>query len=289
MRWETEERRAPLSRTFGVDLTIVDIEVVHPHEVPDPGRVGRLKQGLSTEGLLRDPAIVAYVEGMEGYLLLDGTNRRAALLELGCGRMLVQLVDYADRHCVNLLTWSHLVELPIETLLAEVARVDDIDVAEVDQQATDRQLEASGSLAAIHYGDRSWLISRKDQSRPSPQVLTDIVAVYEPHMRRESRDEESIAEKLSEVQSRPGGHKCALVTFPRLTRQQVARLAMRQTPIPAGITRHVIRCGRALRVNIPLDWLRPKVTGAEALEGLDQHLSRLRPRRYLEPTVLFDS
>jgi hypothetical protein len=59
--------------------------------------------------------------------------------------------------------------------------------------------------------------------------------------------------------------------------------------IPAGITRHVILCGRALRVNLPLELLDGSRTLEEANALLQDHLSGLQPRVYQEPTILFDS
>jgi hypothetical protein len=66
-------------------------------------------------------------------------------------------------------------------------------------------------------------------------------------------------------------------------------MAMRGALIPAGITRHVIMGGRALRVNVPLEMLRGSESLEEARQALKRHLASLQPRLYREPTILYDS
>jgi hypothetical protein len=81
----------------------------------------------------------------------------------------------------------------------------------------------------------------------------------------------------------------ALIAFPRFSRSQVVSMAMEDALIPAGITRHIILSGRALRVNLPLEYLEGSLSAREAERALQVHLSRLTPRTYTEPTILFDS
>jgi hypothetical protein len=282
-----------LDRFFGIVLRIVPMEQIYPHEVPDKARLERLRQHLYAEQRLRDPLIVGTLPEVDGYILLDGTNRRAALHDLGYERLLVQVVDYADRHCVQLRTWSHVVDVPISDLLSQVGAIAGVVLTPVAQQQVDEALESAGALAAFSYNGQSWLASHHDHRHSRAELLRRIVNCYEEHMSRESRDEESIAEKLAELEQRGAGVDITLVTFPRFSRTQIASLALRSTPIPAGITRHILRCGRALRVNLPLDLLRSESCGGVSLEEaqarLLAHLAATTPRRYLEPTILFDS
>ena len=276
------------SHTFGVDLAVVRIADVHPHEHPDPSRVDRLRRRLVDEATLRDPIMVARTPEMEGLLLLDGTNRRAALDAMRVPHVLAQIVDYEDQRCVSLLTWSHLVDMDADALLRDIGAVPGLTVRQVPQDQADVELERAGRPVAIHHDGKSWVV-QSERREPLGIELTRLVALWEPRMQREARDQESIGEKLSEVRSRPGGHDWPLITFPRINRQQVVRLAARGTPIPAGITRHVIRCGRALRVNVPISLLDSPGPPAETQRAFEAHLARLNPRRYLEQTVLFDS
>jgi hypothetical protein len=64
---------------------------------------------------------------------------------------------------------------------------------------------------------------------------------------------------------------------------------MSEALIPAGITHHVIREGRALRVNLPLEELVLGRDLQQANDALQHHLAGLHPRIYAEPTILFDS
>jgi len=81
----------------------------------------------------------------------------------------------------------------------------------------------------------------------------------------------------------------SLVAFTGLSRRQVAAHATHGPPIPAGITRHILLNGRALRVNLPLATLDAKQTIDSANDALSEHPADLHPRFYREPTLLFDS
>ncbi len=273
--------------SIGARLAIVDAAQVHPHEVPDPKRVSRLLARFQDDLVLRDPLIVGALDGIEGFVLLDGTNRRAALLEAGYKKLMVQIVNYNDRHCVHLRSWAHLVRMPISALMEHIEQVEGVDVRPIPGDQADAALEQSGVLAAIHNQLDNWVLVRDRQSASRAKLLRDIVTIYEDRMERESRDDEPIAEKLLELSLRE--KEFVLVTFPRFSRQQVANLAVRETPIPSGITRHVLLCGRALRVNLALELLSERTSTAMANDLLGDHLSRSHPRRYLEPTILFDS
>jgi hypothetical protein len=117
--------------------------------------------------------------------------------------------------------------------------------------------------------------------------LRQLVDLYESQMERVDSGSENIEER-AQLPGPDGRDPKTLVGFPDISRWQVVTMAMRGALIPAGITRHVIRCGRALRVNVPLGML--------DIEDLDQanaelraHLSAMHPRLYREPTILFDS
>ena len=65
-----------------VRLRIVEAASIRPHEIADPGRERRIEQRLRSDRLLRDPLVVGEVPDVDGYVLLDGTNRKRALAAL---------------------------------------------------------------------------------------------------------------------------------------------------------------------------------------------------------------
>ena len=61
------------------DLRIVPVSDLLLHEDVDLERVARLLDRLSADGILRNPPIVASLDGSDRYLLLDGANRVSAI------------------------------------------------------------------------------------------------------------------------------------------------------------------------------------------------------------------
>src|SRR5579885_2377167 len=82
-----------------------------------------------------------------------------------------------------------------------------------------------------------------------------------------------------------------LVAFPRFAKEDIVRLALGAGRLPAGITRHLVP-GRALRINVPLDWLGAASGPARTQAELDAMIQRRRlshgVRYYEESTFLFD-
>jgi hypothetical protein len=115
-----------------------------------------------------------------------------------------------------------------------------------------------------------------------------LVDLYEREMERQDCDPESVEEQAHAL---CGGEQDArtLIAFPPFSRSQVVTMATRGVLIPAGITRHIILGGRALRVNLPLDALAAGKPLPSARARLQHHVSRLHPRVYQEPTILYDS
>lgn len=106
-------------------------------------------------------------------------------------------------------------------------------------------------------------------------------------MVREDCEPESAEEHAKRLHE-SGGGPLTLLAFPLFSRSSVVAMAMQNTPIPAGITRHIVAGGRALRVNLPLEILSLGSLD-EANAALATHLESLQPRLYREPTILFDS
>jgi hypothetical protein len=275
----------PLHRA---QLRIVRSETVRPHEIADATREQRIEQRLSADGTLRDPVMVGTVSSVDGYVLLDGTNRQQALQHLGLPSILVQVLDYADHHVVQLQTWCHLARLPIGDLVQEARTIHGIDVEALSPLEAVDALHGSASLAVLlARGQRYALIRRANPTVSRAQQLRRLVDVYERGMVRVDCEPDAIEERAHALSDQ--GDCPTLVAFPPFTRSQVVTMAMEGALIPAGITHHVVLGGRALRVNVPLSMLAGDDSLDDANATLKQHLATLQPRQYLEPTILFDS
>jgi hypothetical protein len=89
-----------------------------------------------------------------------------------------------------------------------------------------------------------------------------------------------------------------IVAFPKFTPQQVVQIATKlatdenrenAVKIPPGVTRHIVVEGRALRINFPLSVLKAEGMSLETKnELLKEFLRKRKPRRYEEPTFMYD-
>ena len=270
-------------------LQIVATEHVLPHEIADPGRQQRIEDRLRVDGMLRDPLMVGLVPDLDDYVLLDGTNRKGALAGLGYPRVMVQIVDYADQHAVQLHTWCHATHLPMRDLLEVVSSLPGIIPTSLPPLAAQDALTASDTLAVLLDRRERYALTMMPEHKVSrTEQLCRLVDVYEQRMDRVGCDPEEVEEHAQKT-SAATGDAGVLIAFPRFSRSQVVAMALEGALIPAGITRHIILCGRALRVNLPLELLGDAATLDAANEAFERHLSGLQPRTYQEPTILFDS
>lgn len=264
------------------DLRIVPGAALLLHEECDSERVERLVGRLGAEGILRNPPVVATLDG-QAYVVLDGANRVTALRQTGLPDQLVQVVEYDDPSIV-LDVWAHLLgedgtlarregagALPWQEMPADVVR------AGLDQgrlacavltESGARGLPAGGGLA--------------DRVR----LLAGVVTGYKertPIYRVQAGDLGGLAREF--------GRAAALVLFPRFSKQDIRAIARLSVKLPAGISRHVIP-HRALRVNVDLALLRAPEPASVKQDRLDElirgRLLEHRVRHYPESTVLYD-
>jgi hypothetical protein len=275
LTWIAESRRAP-----GValpDLRIVASATLLLHEESDPHRVQRLVHGLTHDGVLRNPPIVAPVGG-GSYVVLDGANRVTALTRLGYPDQLVQVVAYDDA-AVGLEVWAHVLQA---------------DVTPPPHPAW-RVMAAHDLLRGLEDGRLACGFVTKAGSRglaaPAdlPARVAAIARVVSAYARR-TRVYRVPPANFATLQERYGSVG-AVAVFPRFTKADIVAIARQPTKLPSGISRHIIP-GRALRVNVDLALLRDARPASEKqalLEAMiDARLEEHRVRYYPESTVCFD-
>jgi hypothetical protein len=270
---------------FGARLDIVAIEEVRPHEIADPGRETRIEHRIRDDGLLRDPLVVGQVHDMEGYLLLDGTNRRLALQSLGLSWAMVQTIDYHDRNALDLRTWCHAAPLTLGSLLEAATGLGCLTWEPVAPLEAADALTVPGTVALALDGEAGWAFRLPGGGAADrTDCLRRFVQLYEASLTRIDCEPDELEHRARVL----GQRGLVLIAFPRFSRPQVLTMAERELLIPAGITRHIILCGRALRVNLALNVLRePHLETARAT--FRAHLRSLQPRVYREATILYDS
>jgi hypothetical protein len=228
--------------------------------------------------------MVGVLPGLDGYVLLDGTNRTRALAEMGFPWLLAQVIDYGDEHAVQLRTWCHHVHQATASVLSHAAAIPGLQVVPLAPLAAGEAVRGHSTLAVVLDRQSQFAVERAAGGPHSrAEELVRFVSAYEEHMTRVDCAPEDVEER---AQSLTSG---CLVAFPGFNRSQVVTIALRGTLIPAGITRHVIQSGRALRVNVPLSLLSSEHSRESANAALQRHLTDLQPRLYREPTILYDS
>jgi hypothetical protein len=291
----------------GPKLKIVPVKDIIIHEHFDKSRSPKLAKIIEKAGVLQDPPIVARLGGekhrLGKYVHLDGANRITVFREedlLNCPHILVQIVDYFDPQSVKLSSWCHLTQLSKDAFFSRL-RSKGIEPLPMDYNAA-RALISQGErgLCCLFFRDGD-VFGVKSGSGFESRVrrMNDVVRIYERRIERDHLEPEK-EEWKRQINGLFEKHEDCniIVAFPRFTPEQVMQIATKlatsdnrenQLKMPPGVTRHIILEGRALRINFPLSVLKAKETSLEEKnELLKEFLKNRKPRRYEEPTFMYD-
>jgi len=269
-----------------VKLRVVRLSDVLLHEQIETKRVERLVERFETDQLLKNPPIV--VESGGKYILLDGATRITALQCVGCRDVLVQIVEY-DAPGLVLETWNHmLIDLPLREFLADLRQLPDLDVAPMPFGDAEDALARRASIGTLLLSDGAVFALRLPRAQLAEQAraLNQVVAAYagRGEMYR-------VAHTDLECLLAENARLSALIVFPRFQPDEIRHLALNESKLPMGITRHIIP-GRAMRINIPLQALRADQPLEQKNAWLDEWMkTKMRERQvrfYQEPVFLFD-
>lgn len=251
-------------------LAVAPLEMIRPHEDFDPFRVDRLKDRIDGDGTQLNPMVCTSAHD-GSYVLLDGATRREAFNRLGLPHAIVQIVESSK---VSLGTWHHVLQNgEAEALTGALGSNPEIRI--IPDQGTPR----------INVAGRGWqTIEAVDVSDNAG--LNSLVNCYHGKMTVTRVTDPSV-----DAVSKTHGEWVAIVEFPNLTIEGVMKAATEADFVPAGITRFVVP-ERALRLNLPLDFLRETTDTSTKQERLDEILARRaqegRIRRYDEPVIILD-
>lgn len=264
------------------DLRIVPGAALLLHEECDRERVERLVRRLGVEGILRNPPVVATLDG-QAYVVLDGANRVTALRQIGVPDQLVQVVEYDDPAIV-LDVWAHL--LGEDGTLAQREGPGALPWQETPADAVRAGLDQGRLACAVLTESGARGLPAGGGLADRVRLLAGVVAAYKgrtPIYRVQAGDLGGLAREF--------GRAAALVLFPRFSKQDIRAIAHLPVKLPTGISRHVIP-HRALRVNVDLALLRAPEPASVKQDRLDDlirgRLLEHRVRHYPESTVLYD-
>ncbi len=264
------------------DLRIVPSAALLLHEEYDPDRVARLVTLLGTEGILRNPPVVAALDGGM-HVVLDGANRVTALQQSGVPDQLVQVVEYDDP-AVALDVWAHL--LQDDGLLVAGHGSSSHAWQPMTVEAVHTGLEQGTLACGIVDAAGARGLPSDGGLTGQVRAMRDVVAGYKGRTliyRVQTADIGTL--------EREYGRAGALVLFPRLGKPDIRAIARLPVKLPSGISRHIVP-HRALRVNLDLALLKsadPMVIKQARLdEVIRARLLEHRVRHYPEATVLYD-
>ena len=270
---------------FYPDLKIVPIADIKLQEYVQKSRVRPLSEVIKKERVLRNPPIVTDFFDNK-YLQLDGANRITAVGELGYPNCAVQIVDYSDPTHVHLLSWSHVIRVNKEELLAKIKAIPGVTVHET-REFNHQELLRAEVVGVMVFTDKTiYEVIARSSLESFVGAANALVSLYKDQMVERVFSGspwtvESIAERF-----RRYPESNLFVTFANYSPQQVMKVIDRGLLMPAGVTRHVVY-RRKLNVNVPLEYL-SIMPVEKANEKLQQFLQPRAVRLYEEPVIYFE-
>lgn len=272
-----------------LDLEVVPVEQVVPHEHIDQKRVRRLMSRLEEDGLLVNPPITTQWKGR--YIILDGATRHSALSGLGYPHAIVQVVP-ATHSELQLHTWYHAIspepqsDGDTQALLHELSAIEGLQLAAIEPVAAQNALAEPGTLCYFKTRADEIILASASATHDRLTVMNAVVDTYNAWGQVE-RTLLTDLDRLTSLFPR----LAAVAIFPQFAPSDVFDAAAAGRLLPAGLTRFVIP-GRILRLNAELS----KLKADEPLEAkrawfesfLASRLSQSRLRYYQEPVILLD-
>jgi threonine dehydratase len=274
-----------------LDLKVVPVEQVVPHEHIDQKRVERLLGRLEDDGRLVNPPVTTFWKGR--YIILDGATRYSALSQLGYPYVIVQVVQ-EEQHGFELHTWYHAIsaaagEAPQSTqtaLFDELAGIEGLALQPISAEQSRALLNAPDTICYFIGRDGRLSLARTVPGHNKLAVMGQLVARYTEW----GTVERTLLTDLDRLQAQ-FPELVAVAVFPQFRPSDVFDAAANGELLPAGLTRFVIP-GRILRLNADLARLRQDEPLAAKRAWFDEFLagklSRSRLRYYQEPVVLLD-
>jgi hypothetical protein len=247
------------------DLRLVELERLILHEAHDESRLAGLRERIESEGVQRNPVIIAPLE--DNYLVLDGAHRVHTMREMDSRFILAQLVEPPDKT----ESWSHHLT-GIES--SALRRIEEIEVS--------RSPDAPW-LAELEHGNgaRFYVRARGAGLLAEVRALWKLGEVY---------PNEGVVRRVESDQPVHIGDGETLIRYRPFTARELAEIVRSGVVLPAGITRFRIR-ERVLGVRFPLEKMKDgdlEARNADLRKFVEGHQEQNRIRYYGEPVVLFE-
>lgn len=272
-------------------LQVVAIDDLLFHEEPDRGRLIGLVNRFGTEGVLKNPPIVATI-GNGRFAILDGANRVTALTKLGFKHVAVQVVDLFDP-LLSVYCWNHEIEKLDRVFFTEkILSMPGLDLIEDTPEEVLWNGEptcANGDCFLCHFTWDNGHIASVTSSGDIMEQVSQLCEITDLYLETQLYDRVSYANVAHLKKHYPEFR--TLITFRCFAKEEFLQIVSNGAKLPAGVTR-VFLPKRALGLNIPLEFLKSELSLAEQNQWLDEMiLKKVREksiRFYREPTFAFD-
>ncbi|MCP4672598.1 MAG: hypothetical protein GY857_14990 [Desulfobacula sp.] len=266
-----------------MNLAVVPLDKVFPHELVDPRRVENLIKKLNASEVFTNPPIV--VRSHDHYVVLDGATRVASFKKLGYHHIIVQVLK--DHTNCSLDTWFHVIRnIDIEKLLTLFKKLPEITIVKSDLATVQTDMVEYGGLCYIQTVDKVIYHIQPKAGVNHLDALNKLTYIYieASHVTRTFNHNVDIL--LKEFSDLSG-----VVIFPVFTLDQVIQISDAGKVMPAGITRFIIP-GRVMRLNASLKYLKSDKNLDEKnkwlYEFVMERLANDQVRYYAEPVYLMD-
>lgn len=266
-----------------LNLAVVPLDKVFPHELTDPRRVNNLIEKINSSEVFTNPPIV--FPAKDYYVVLDGATRIASFKKLGFPHVIVQVLK--DRSTYDLGTWFHAIRKIDVTILLELLKnLPGIMLVESEVEKVQAEILEHGGLCYLQTIDN---VTYHIQPEPGVNhiealnLLTDTYIKASHVTRTLHADIEPLLKEFPDL--------TGVVVFPVYTLDQILQITDSGNVMPSGITRSIIP-GRVMRLNADFDLM----TSDMGLEEKNKRLYDLvmdklandQARYYAEPIYLLD-
>lgn len=262
-------------------MEVLRIRDIRLHEEVDLARVAALIERLSSDGILRNPPIVARLaDGRR--LLLDGANRIEALRRMGMRHALVQTETFGDE-ALGLTHWNHVIRGREAALILE----DPPAATRFERPGESRGPEdLPVCLLWLPDGEATVLLGH-----PGPveraAALRELCTRYTHPRARLARIAHRDLDEVRSAYPEFGG----LLEYAEISKAQVLATTEAGERLPSGITRFLVP-RRVLGFNLPLSFLETDLPLDEKRRRLEDLVADRfetgRVRYYAEPAFVFD-
>ena len=286
--------------THECNIELVNLSDILLHEEP----AHDYRKILDTTDVLGVVAVLSRLDDRT-YLQLDGVNQLCALAHKGYASVVAQVVDYDNRFAVGLDTWAHIIRHKAAAAFVKDANDDD--------QSRIRKLGSLEDASSFLIDSSSVAVVILSDTGSKKLRFIGVQTVGGNSLIAESGPVSLLQKLASHVLDTPDweapinmgavetaaaslareGRPAAAVVFRRVDRSAIQALSLhvRETPhtyspdsgsglLPNGVTRFIMKTGRATGLDVPLQLLREQYSDAHTREGaLREILGGRSPRR----------